>query len=69
MAKAEITLRIEVDAGFDELKSIAEDIGELVEMIPEYQHYEAEKITNRISSHFKNLINFKDRRDERGKQI
>lgn len=59
MAKAEITVRIETDAGFDDLMSIAEGIGEIVDMIPEYQHYGAEKITDRIQNSFKKLLKCK----------
>lgn len=62
MAKLEMTVRVEFVAGFDELKSIAESIGELVDMIPEYQHYEAEKITDSIQNEFANLLKYKSRR-------
>jgi len=56
MANPEITVRIETDAGFDDLAKIAGDIGELVDMIPEYQLYEAEKVTKRIQNNFAKLL-------------
>ena len=61
MPNGEITVRIEVAAGFYDLSSIAEDIGELVDMIPEYQHSEAEEITDRISKTFGKLLKYKPR--------
>ena len=64
MANPEITVLIETDAGFDDLSSIAEDIGELVDMIPEYQHSEAEEITDRISKTFGKILKCKPRAGE-----
>jgi len=64
MAKENIVVRVSctVDASIDDLKSIAEDIGELVDMIPTYQQYQAEEITDRIQNHLKKLIKLKHRK-------
>ena len=47
---------VEAEADIHQLKSIAEDIGEIIDMIPDYQQYEAEEIKNRIQQKFKKLL-------------
>ena len=65
MKKGEITVRIETDAGFDDLMSIAGHIGELVDMIPEYQHYQAEEITDMIGEDFKKIMKLGEQKRSR----
>lgn len=66
-SKGNITVNVKCKVHKDvrELLGIAEDIGELVDLIPDYQHQEAEKITDEIKNKMKRIIDFKISQEQR----
>jgi hypothetical protein len=59
MASRNVKLKIVLDVKFEELRKIADDIGDLCLLIPESQHYEAQIITDRIVEGFRELLKIK----------
>lgn len=45
---AEINMKLLMDASVEEIHELAQDIGELVDLVPEWQQMEAEEIVSRI---------------------